>query len=80
MCFQCVAILKELNFKRISIYIGVDDSDISLSMVHLLKNIMLAITDLEKIKEDRDKYEKARKTDRTTNMRPWFHVYDRIGL
>jgi hypothetical protein len=78
--WQSLAVLREFTVKRVCVYMGSESADLSLAVTHMLRNILLAVTDLDKIKEDRDKHEKARKMDRSTNMRPWFQVYDRIGM
>ncbi|ESO08016.1 hypothetical protein HELRODRAFT_110263 [Helobdella robusta] len=56
-------ILEELTLKKVLIYIGSDDENISTAMTHFLQNVINSLSKLEDIKKEREKHE----NDQTKN-------------
>ena len=58
---------------------GVDDDEVSTAMANVLQNMISSITDLDRIRKERDAHEEKRKKQPNLRLRPYFYVYDKIG-
>ena len=80
MCvLQSWVIYRDLSLKKICVYMGFDDDEVSTAMANVLQNMISAITDLDRIRKERDTHEEKRKKQPNLRLRPFFHVFDRIG-
>ena len=77
---QSLSIYKDLTLKKIVIYMGVDHDEISTAMAHVLQNMISAVTNLDKIRKERDDHEEKRRNEPNLRLRPYFYVYDKIGV
>lgn len=59
---------------------GIDNDEISTAMAHVLQTMVTAVTDLDRIRKERDAHEDKRKKEPNLRLRPFFHVYDQIGM
>lgn len=75
---RAVAILDQMTSKKIFTLIGCDNDELSTGATHLLRKIIEAVTNLENIKAEREKYEAKRKADPAAKMRPFPFCWDKI--
>lgn len=71
--------MNQLTLKKIIAVISVDDDELSTAMAHLLKSVINAVTNLENIKNDREKHEAKRKADPAAKIRPFPFLAEKIG-
>lgn len=74
-----MSVYKDLTLKKICIYMGIDNDEISTAMAHVLQNMIAAVTNLDSIRKERDAHEEKRKKEPNSRLRPFFHIYDKIG-
>ena len=74
-----MAIYNKLGLKTICIYIGINDDSISAATSNVLQNILNTVTQLEKIKKERDAHEDRRKKNPDLRLRPYPFLTEKIG-
>ena len=75
---RALSVYQTLTLKKICIYIGQVEDQMSTAMANLLQNVLLSVTNLETIKKEQETHEDERKKDPNKKLRPWLYVYDRI--
>ena len=73
-----MSIFDEVGIKKICIYIGQDDEQISTAMANVMQTVLLSVTSLDKLRKERDAHEAERLGDRNKRMLPWITVDDKI--
>src|SRR6218665_2901882 len=68
-----------MTLRKVLLYIGNESDQISTAMAYMLQNIINAITNLDSIKKEREKYEAKRAADPASRMRPFPFCVDKIG-
>lgn len=70
-------ILEHVTLKKILLYIGVNDDNVSTAAANMLQNILASISDIEAIKAERDKYEEMRKVP-GNKLRPFPFISEKV--
>ena len=77
---QAVSIFEQMTLKKLCSVISYDHEELSTAAAHLMRKIIEAVTDIDNIKAEREKYEAKRKADPGAKMRPFPFVWEKIGL
>ena len=60
--------------------ISYDHEELSTAAAHLMRKIIESVTDIDNIKDEREKYEAKRKADPAAKMRPFPFIWEKIGM
>ena len=65
--------------KRLMIYIGLHNEEVSTATTHILQNIIKTVTNVDEVRKEREKYEAERVKNPAARMRAWPFLSDKIG-
>ncbi len=65
--------------KRLMIYIGINNEEVSTATMHVVQNVIKTMTDVDDVRKEREKYEAERIKNPAARMRAWAFLSDKIG-
>ena len=76
---QAKAVLDQVSMRRLMVYIAVNNEEVSTATTHIVQNVIRAVTDIDRIRQEREKYETERTKNPHSRMKAWAFLSDKLG-
>ena len=65
--------------KRLMIYIGLHNEEVSTATTHIIQNIIKSVTNVDDVRKERKKHESERVKNPAARIRAWPFLSEKIG-